>query len=134
MIAFLIAQIAKIKAAISAIVASETPVECAITFAEQENYTLSNIPGYNKVLRCGKVVTVQMCIECTTAYSDYPGLEFVSAGVPVPKLGSYFFSVIPSANFLSGRPMRVSIEEGKIYLRHGEAGKQYEIAVVYFCE
>ena len=113
----------------------QVPEECSVTFASQNNYVLENIAGYNKVVRCGEIVHVSFAVDCSTPYTTYPGIKFISAGMPKPFLGQLYISIPVNANFADGQDVRVTIDNsGNMYLRHGTTSRAYDINFTYIAD
>lgn len=110
-----------------------TKTTAITSIASQSNYTLTSGGVTNLIARCGNVVTIQMCVTCSTPYTNSPGVEVLS-NVPIPASGEYLFSSFPvsSIDSAAGRSLRVVVRNnGKLYFRHGEASKNYDIVLTY---
>ena len=136
MIQFLLAQLGKIKAAISSVTSELATVTSDITFETQTNYSLLTSGVENKIIQTGNVVNISMVVKCDANYNTFPGILVINNIPKNATNGNVFFTIGTNWNSYDSEsnfePIRIAISnDGKLYIRGGEAGKYYDVNISY---
>jgi hypothetical protein len=102
------------------------------SIVNQSNFSISS--GITtQVIKRGNIAEINTVIQCNSPFNTFPGTPiFTNLPIPYANGNTYVFFDIVCFDTAGIKPIRLALgQDGTLYARYGEAGKAYDVHIVY---